>query len=259
MPLKVFANLSSAHLSFGYADLDPGEVLVFSKRTLHMSDPRPHLVADLMARYPDRLAVSVRAAVVADDEARGVPFWPAHSWTAGLATDKAWADAWMRGGAKVDGSYRLHAPSRHDWLLGIPRTPGPWKPPEAGGGAAQKPPPPPQAPAASGPWPAKPARSGGHRGGRKPPRNPDPARRGENALRKAEMEAQGLKKPEPRVYTAEEIAAAREWARISAFPPETAGGDEMYDDELTEFRGNAVDRFANKYSPIGGPFNLNPP
>ena len=276
MPLKQYADLASTKLAFAYADLEPGEVLVFSKRTLHMSDPRPHVLADLRARFPDRLAVSVRAAVVARDAAGGVPFWPSHSWTSKLATDQAWADAWMAGGAKVDGGYRLHVGSRHDWLMGIPRTPGPWQPPDLPGAAPK------------GPPPSPPPKGGGAPPKAPPPAKPGRARptkrlpRGEGARLKAEMEAQGLVKPVKKPKTAEELAQEAEWTRISAMPPESpparrrpflfsrardarararrvAGGDELYDDALTEFTGVAIDRFAGKYSPEGGPFSLNPP
>lgn len=38
-----YASLDSLGLQFEYLDMQPGECLVFSKRTLHVSDPRPHL------------------------------------------------------------------------------------------------------------------------------------------------------------------------------------------------------------------------
>ncbi|KAH8054651.1 hypothetical protein JL722_8590 [Aureococcus anophagefferens] len=61
------------------------------QRTLHMSDPRPHLLRDLRERPPDRLAVSVRAAV--KDADGGLNFWPGHTSAPrdgpGLGQDRA--------------------------------------------------------------------------------------------------------------------------------------------------------------------------
>ena len=54
--VKVYNSLDDLQLSLEYLAMQPGECLIFSKRTLHMSDPRPHL-KNLKVR---RLALNMR-------------------------------------------------------------------------------------------------------------------------------------------------------------------------------------------------------
>mmetsp|Transcript_72348 Transcript_72348/g.143635 ORF Transcript_72348/g.143635 Transcript_72348/m.143635 type:complete len:168 (-) Transcript_72348:154-657(-) len=49
-------HVSDFELNMSYVDARPGDCLIMSKRTLHMSDPRPHL-AD---RTVNRLAINMR-------------------------------------------------------------------------------------------------------------------------------------------------------------------------------------------------------
>ena len=58
-PIKRFPKAEDAGLSFEYLDMQPGDCLLFSKRTLHMSDPRPHLDGVPV----NRLAMNVRVLV----------------------------------------------------------------------------------------------------------------------------------------------------------------------------------------------------
>jgi hypothetical protein len=48
--------MEDLELSFSYVDAKPGDCLIMSKRTLHMSDPRPHL----RGRPVNRLAMNMR-------------------------------------------------------------------------------------------------------------------------------------------------------------------------------------------------------
>ena len=54
--LKKYASVDDVGLSFEYLAMCAGECLVFSKRTLHMSDPRPHL----RGLQTNRLALNFR-------------------------------------------------------------------------------------------------------------------------------------------------------------------------------------------------------
>lgn len=56
-------SVDEADLSFKYLDMQPGDCLVMSKRTLHMSDPRPHLRNEKVSR----LALNVRVLVRPSD------------------------------------------------------------------------------------------------------------------------------------------------------------------------------------------------
>jgi hypothetical protein len=55
--IKVYDSIDELQLSLEYLAMQPGDCLIFSKRTLHMSDPRPHL-RNLDVR---RLALNMRA------------------------------------------------------------------------------------------------------------------------------------------------------------------------------------------------------
>lgn len=197
MPLKTYGSWErGAKLSFRYFNGTEGDALVFSKRTLHMSDPRPHLLRDLRERPPDRLAVSVRAAV--KDADGGLNFWPGHTSTARLATDPAWVDHWMGGGAKKNGLHRVFIPNRHDWMHGIPRAAGPWEPLD--------------------PWRNHPSR-------RAPPTPPKLRPRAsktahEKFVDKFDGVAQLMTTPEQRAS----------WERVKLNPPEITGDDQLYVD-----------------------------
>ena len=76
-PLKGYARAADANLSFHYMDLDAGDCLLWSKRTLHMSDPRPHMRGAWNERVAAHLRVSVRS------RSHGaIDYWPNHPYTA---------------------------------------------------------------------------------------------------------------------------------------------------------------------------------
>ncbi len=72
-PLKVFSTFNESGLGFQYLDMHAGDCLIFSKRTLHMSDPRPLLAG----KPPKRLALNFRL-IVRDKGEDTIPFWPGH-------------------------------------------------------------------------------------------------------------------------------------------------------------------------------------
>ena len=49
-PLRTYPRIDDAGLQFRYLGMEPGDCLVFSKRTLHMSDPRPMWRGDRVER-----------------------------------------------------------------------------------------------------------------------------------------------------------------------------------------------------------------
>jgi hypothetical protein len=76
--LREFPNVDAAGISYSYLDMAPGECLVMSKRTIHMSDPRPHL----HGIRPTRLALNMRVIITTpnDDGSFTLPFHPDHPY-----------------------------------------------------------------------------------------------------------------------------------------------------------------------------------
>ena len=74
-PLKVFSTFNESGLEFQYLDMHAGDCLILSKRTLHMSDPRPLLAGN----PPKRLALNFRV-IVRDKDEDTIPFWPGHRY-----------------------------------------------------------------------------------------------------------------------------------------------------------------------------------
>ena len=72
-PLKIFSAFNESGLEFQYLDMRAGDCLIFSKRTLHMSDPRPWLAGS----SPKRLALNVRL-IIRDQDEDTIPFSPTH-------------------------------------------------------------------------------------------------------------------------------------------------------------------------------------
>ena len=58
-PLAQFKDTDSIDMRFQYLDMRPGDCMIMSKRTLHMSDPRPHLEGNSI----ERLAMNVRVLI----------------------------------------------------------------------------------------------------------------------------------------------------------------------------------------------------
>ena len=59
--LKRFTDINDSGLEFHYLGMRAGDCLIFSKRTLHMSDPRPFLSGRLANRVAMRLVVPLRS------------------------------------------------------------------------------------------------------------------------------------------------------------------------------------------------------
>ena len=83
LPLKAFSSVEEAGLRFRYLNMSAGEVLMFTKRQLHFSDPRP--VWRGAAKHGmdiDRLAFNVRFVLRPPGWAnnRTIPFWSKHLW-----------------------------------------------------------------------------------------------------------------------------------------------------------------------------------
>jgi len=74
-PLQGYASVHDANLSFHYMHLEAGECLIWSKRTLHMSDPRPHLRGGTNERSAAHLRVAVRA-----HPGAALDYWPNHPY-----------------------------------------------------------------------------------------------------------------------------------------------------------------------------------
>ena len=72
--LKEYERLDDVALGVHYMALQPGECLIFSQRTLHMSDPRPHLRKEPV----NRLALNVR--VILRDHTAAVRFCSDHPY-----------------------------------------------------------------------------------------------------------------------------------------------------------------------------------
>ena len=70
-PFRSFNSLQEMGADFSYLDMRPGDCMIFSKRTLHMSDPRPVLKGHAVTRH----SVNVRALVRPEGKAT-VNFWP---------------------------------------------------------------------------------------------------------------------------------------------------------------------------------------
>jgi len=74
-PLKIFASADACGLTFAYLAMQPGDCLIFSKRTLHMSDPRPHLRSEPITR----LACEARI-IIRPEGTDILPFWYNHPY-----------------------------------------------------------------------------------------------------------------------------------------------------------------------------------
>lgn len=69
----VYSSAAACAITFAYLAMQPGDCFVFSKRTLHMSDPRPRL----HGRACNRIAVQLRVVVRRPGEDT-IPFWAGH-------------------------------------------------------------------------------------------------------------------------------------------------------------------------------------
>lgn len=89
-----------------------GDCLIFSKRTLHMSDPRPHLEGASV----NRLAMNVRVLVKPRDRST-FNVWTGHRYFSLMSTMKRLAKSHVRKDekgepVKVDGYKQVSIPSR---------------------------------------------------------------------------------------------------------------------------------------------------
>ena len=107
--------------------MTPGECLVFSKRTLHMSDPRPHLDPNRPDFIPvgqlQRLAMNVRIVVRPRRGARQMNFWSGHEYARKKMTWSTWACKWARHRQVVGGYEQVNIYSPFDWMFGVPDPP----------------------------------------------------------------------------------------------------------------------------------------
>ena len=113
-PIKGYPHWQDANMTFEYLALKPGEVLVFSKRTLHFSDPRPH-----MHNLPiDRLVMNMR--IVVKDK-WGVPFQPEHPYVTNGKIPPEIQQAWtgQAPGSPPSGLPHMQGMKRYDWLFGL--------------------------------------------------------------------------------------------------------------------------------------------
>ena len=72
-PINIIKNVDDCKFTFKYLDMKAGECLLFSKRQLHMSDPRPALEKI----FTNRLAVHMRI-IIKKSGSESIKFWPNH-------------------------------------------------------------------------------------------------------------------------------------------------------------------------------------
>jgi hypothetical protein len=73
IPLKTFSDFNETGLELQYLDMHAGDCLIFSKRTLHMSDPRPFFAG----LSPKRRALNVRV-IIRDKGRDTIPVYPSY-------------------------------------------------------------------------------------------------------------------------------------------------------------------------------------
>ena len=112
MPIRGYADTSAARMGFRYVRMRAGEVLLFSKRTLHMTDPRPLLIPGGPAG-DGRLNLLVRVVVRALGE-RTLPAWPQHIFFRPFRASSILQKRWLEGGATRNGLPQLSL-GRHEW------------------------------------------------------------------------------------------------------------------------------------------------
>ena len=123
-PLRGHETYRDTQLSWRYLNMTPGECLVFSKRTLHMSDPRPHLSGRVPVGQLRRLAMNVRVAIRPKRAAKSMPVWLGHTDVGSRLEHRQWMNGWVVGGGEPAGGHtRLIIQSRYDWVLGLPHGP----------------------------------------------------------------------------------------------------------------------------------------
>ena len=75
-PSKFFSDVSEAGMEFRYLDMHAGDCLIFSKRTLHSSDPRPFIAGF----PPKRRALNMRV-IIRDKGKETIPVFPGYIWS----------------------------------------------------------------------------------------------------------------------------------------------------------------------------------
>jgi len=112
-PLRHFKSVDDLDFTFTYLDMKPGDCMVMSKRTLHTSDPRPHVLGETIKR----LAMNVRVLIKpADRPTFGI--WPHHQYFAMNAKplkqlEKAIEKHEDGQFVRVNGHKQVKIPSRH--------------------------------------------------------------------------------------------------------------------------------------------------
>lgn len=75
VPINIFNSIDDCKFRFRYLDMKSGDCLLFSKRQLHMSDPR----TVLQNNFSNRLAIYMRI-IIKKDASSSIKFWPNHSY-----------------------------------------------------------------------------------------------------------------------------------------------------------------------------------
>jgi len=108
-PVMGWGRWQDANLSFEYLRPKPGEVLIFSKRTLHFSDPRPYM----HGLKVDRLVMNMR--VIVKHPQYGVPFQPNHPYV--QSVPKHIKESWAPVDHQAGGLHHMQGIHRWDWLF----------------------------------------------------------------------------------------------------------------------------------------------
>uniref|UniRef100_A0A7S3B575 Uncharacterized protein n=1 Tax=Haptolina ericina TaxID=156174 RepID=A0A7S3B575_9EUKA len=110
-PIKSFSSLEDAGLRFRYLDMRPGDCVIMAKRTLHGSDPRPHLRGETV----DRLAMNVRI-LIKPKGRRTFNIWTGHRYFSYIANMKSLLKHVQKDASgkymKVNGYNQVLIPSR---------------------------------------------------------------------------------------------------------------------------------------------------
>ena len=94
MLLRQWPSTNATGLRFSYLNVTAGDLLLFCKRTLHMSDPRLYLHGDELIGRLRRQAMNVRVLV----KPRGqnvFPVWPGSALFAKAMQHEQWRDTWL--------------------------------------------------------------------------------------------------------------------------------------------------------------------
>lgn len=124
IPLRRYKSVADAGLSFKYLNMSAGECLLFSKRTMHLSDPRPFLRRQVAPGHLARLAMNLRV-LVKEPGATTIPFWSGHKYNLPNLAKPAWRRTWLNESHKYYQTRRVF--SRFDQMLESPPEPATYR------------------------------------------------------------------------------------------------------------------------------------